>query len=291
MIRKVIAGIFIAISSVLLGLSIAAIVLIQTYKEPLTRFSTTRLQTIDTELGLAQTALQSAALELERTLSIVEAAEVSLVTMKADFTQAKALFGDANGTLDKQLLPGLKASREKLDQAKSSLLELQASLAKVNAPPFANLNLPSEKLLDDLIASTGSMDILIVQVESMVKKASGFVEDASYLMEADLTQTKDNLQDFLTVVQDYGQKFGAWREQIAMLTESLPGWIQTAALGLTIFLLWFGLSQIGMIRHGLSLWQGGQPHEKPQAVKQTPGSGEKFLPAAQTPGVSHDSIG
>ncbi|MCG2787510.1 MAG: hypothetical protein L6461_20670 [Anaerolineae bacterium] len=290
MIRKIIAGIFIIISSVLLGLSIAGIVLIQTYKEPLTRFSTTRLQTIDTELGLAQTTLQSAALELERTLRTVEAAEISLATLKADFIQAKAFFGTINGTLDKQLLPGLKASREKLDQAKSSLLELQASLAKANALPFVNFNLPSDKLLSDLIASAGSIDTLITQVEGVTKKASGFLDDASYLMEGDLGETKDNLQNFLTVVQEYDQKFSAWREQLAALTESLPGWIQTTAINLTIFLLWFGLSQISMIRHGLSLWQGGQSQEKPRAVEQATGSREKLLPAAQIPGVSHDSI-
>ncbi|PKN94022.1 MAG: hypothetical protein CVU44_06360 [Chloroflexi bacterium HGW-Chloroflexi-6] len=290
MIRKIIAGILITISSVLLGLSIAGIILIQTYKEPLTQLSTVRLQAIDTELGLVQTTLESAALELERTLRTVEAAEVSLVSLKADFIQAKALFGDVNGTLDKQLLPGLKASRAKIDQAKNSLLQLQASLAKVNALPFANLNLPSEKLLDDLITSAGSMDVLIVQVESMVKKASGFLEDASYLMEADLTETKDNLQGFLTVVQDYAQKFSVWREQLATLRESLPGWIQTAAISLMVFLLWVGLSQLSMIRHGLLLWQDGRPQEKPQAVKQAPASREKLLPPAQTPGVSHDSV-
>jgi len=281
MIRKIIAGILIVISSVLLGLSIAGIVLIQTYKEPLAQFSAARLQTIDTELGLAQSALQSASLELERTLRTVEAAEISLTTLKADFTQAKTLFGDVNGTLDKQLLPGLKASREKLDQAKASLLELQADLAKVNAPSFASPNLSGEKLLNDLIASADSMDTLIIQVESMVKKAPGFLEDASTLMEADLTETRDNLQDFLTVTQNYDQKFSVWREQIAIMAESLPGWIQTAAISLTIFLLWFGFSQFLVIRYGLALWRDVEPWAtlRPQVV-------DKFQNSKEQPGTA-----
>ena len=82
MIRKIIAGILIAISSFLLGLSIAGVVLIQTYNEPLARFSTTRLQTIDTELGLAQTTLQSAALELERNLRFLEPVMRFLMVVK-----------------------------------------------------------------------------------------------------------------------------------------------------------------------------------------------------------------
>jgi hypothetical protein len=288
MIRKIIAGVLIAISSILLGLSIAGIVLIQTHKQPLTRFSTTRLQSIDTELGLAQTTLQSAALELERTLRTVEAAEISLAALKADFIQAKAFFGTVNGTQDKQLLPGLKASREKLDQAKNSLLELQASLAKANALPFVNLNLPSDKLLSDLIASAGSIDTLITQVEGVTKKASGFLEDASYLMEGDLGETKDNLQNFLTVVQEYDQKFSVWREQLAALTASLPGWIQTTAISLTIFLLWVGLSQISMIRHGLALWRDDAPQALPQAVEKSQNDKEQLSPAAE--GVSDDSV-
>ena len=257
MIRKTIAGILIAISSILLGLSTAGIALVWMYQEPLTQFSTTRLRAIDNELGQVQTALKNAERELERTLRAVESAEKSLETLKADFVQAKALFGNVNGTLGKQLLPGLKASREKIEQAKSSLLELQVKLAKINALPLADLNLPSDKLLGDLIASAGLMDAQITQVENMVKKASTFLEDASYLMEGDFTETKDNLQNFLTVVQEYDQKFTGWREQLTMLTESLPGWIKTAAISLTIFLLWFGLSQLSVILNGLSLWRGG----------------------------------
>jgi F0F1-type ATP synthase membrane subunit b/b' len=286
MLRKTIAGILIAISTILLGLSIAGVILAWVYREPLTQLTTTRLQAIDTELGQAQTALQNAELELERTLRTVEAAEISLETLKADFAQAKALFGDVNGALDKQLIPGLKASREKIEQATNSLLELRVALEKINALPFVNFDLPGDELLGELIASAGSLDFQITQVEGLVKQAATFLDDASYLMEGDLTETKDNLRNFLTVVQEYNQKFSGWREQIATLTESLPGWIQTAAISLTVFLFWFGLSQISMIHHGLLLWQAGQPPEKSPAVKQdVPGSEEKLLPAAQTPGV------
>lgn len=282
MVRKITAGILIAISSILLGLSVAGIALVWMVQEPLAQFSTIRLRAIDNELGQAQTALQSAERELERTLRAVESAEKSLEMLKADFVQAKALFGSVNGTLDKQLLPGLKASREKIDQAKSSLLELQVAIAKINALPFTDLNLPSDKLLGDLSASAGLLDSQITQVENMVKKASTFLEDASYLMEGDFTETKDNLQDFLTVVQDYNQKFTGWRVQLNMLAESLPGWVKTAAISLTIFLLWFGLSQLSVIRNGLSLWRGSDPtvRLRPQVVGDAqPGEGQ-HSPAA-----------
>jgi len=256
MFRKIIAGTLIAFSTILLGLSIAAIVLAWVYKQPLTQLSTARLQALDNQLGQVQTALQSAETELERTQRTVEAAEKSLVTLKADLVQAKTLFGDVNGTLNKQLLPGLKASRENIDQAKSSLIELQATLAKINALPSLNLNLPGDKMLADLITSTGSLDAQITQVEDLVKKASTFLGDASYLMQADLTETKQNLQNFLTVIRAYDQKLSSSRAQLAVLIKSLPRWIEIAAIGLTIFLLWFSLSQLSLSLHGLTLWRG-----------------------------------
>jgi hypothetical protein len=37
------------------------------------------------------------------------------------------------------------------------------------------------------------------------------------------------------------------------------GWIDRASAILTIFLLWFGFSQFGLLLHGLVLWRGYNP--------------------------------
>ncbi|HCC78563.1 MAG: hypothetical protein A2X25_09610 [Chloroflexi bacterium GWB2_49_20] len=263
MARKILAGTLIALSAILLGLSIAGIGLVWIYKEPLRQDFTARLQTIDNELGQAQTAFQNAKLELERTLRLVEATETSMAALNIEFTQVKALFDNTNGMLDEQLLPGLKASREKIDQAKSTLQALRDTLGQIN---LFNLNLPGDKLLEDLIASASSLDAQIIRVEDMVNNASTFVNDVSYLMEGDFTETKTNLQNFLTIVMEYDQKLTDWRAQVAVLLESLPGWIQGVSIGLTIFLLWFGFSQVILILNGLTLWRGGDP----LAVQQKP---------------------
>ena len=124
-----------------------------------------------------------------------------------------------------------------------------------------------------MIASADSLDDQIVNVEEMVRNASTFIEDASYLMGADFTETKNNLQSFLTIVTDYEQKLIGWRAQIADLLDSLPLWIMIASVCLTIFLVWLGFSQFSLILHGLSGWKGGDPLEilksfrKPQGRK------------------------
>jgi hypothetical protein len=46
---------------------------------------------------------------------------------------------------------------------------------------------------------------------------------------------------------------------VEMLIDSLPGWIDRASIILTVFLFWFGLSQFGLLLHGLNAWKGGHP--------------------------------
>ena len=79
-------------------------------------------------------------------------------------------------------------------------------------------------------------------------------------MGGDLSETRQRLEDFLDVVEEYEQKVNGWHAQVAMLeSKSLPGWIDRASIILTVFLLWFGFSQFGLLLHGLSLWRGIDP--------------------------------
>ena len=259
--RKIIAGALLVLSSIFLGLSLAGIIMIWSYKQPLTLVCIARLQSVDSELTQVQTTLQNARSELERTLRLVETTETAMANLKGQLTQAKAIFGFVNGTLDQQLLPGLKASREKINQAKGTLQSLRTSLAQINSLPFFNLNLPGDAALADLIANTGSIDNQISQVEILVHKASIFMGDSTYLLGADFTDTKQGIQNFLVVINAYDQKISAWRAQLILLVAGLPGWVNATAIGLTIFLVWFAFSQVGLLLHGLNIWRGGEPLE------------------------------
>lgn len=258
-VRKVLAGTLIGLSALLLVASLVGVVLAWGYNEPLTREATTRLQAVDAELAAAQTALGNAKSELERTLRIVETAEQTLMALKDELEQAKVLFGEVNGTLDEQLVPGLQASRARVDEVRQSLQDLRATLVQLNSLPFLGFSLPGDELLANLIATADSIDSDIANLQALAEKAAQFTDDASYLMGGDLGETKANLQNFLLVVNDYDLKLADWRAQVKTLLGALPGWLDTASLVLTVFLLWFGFAQFGLFLHGLTLWRGGDP--------------------------------
>ena len=259
MVRRILSGTLIALSSILLLLSLVGIGAAWYYNEPLTREGLARLGEAEAELAHTQTALRDARAELERTLRIVNSAEETLSKLSDELEQAKTLLDDFDETLGDSLIPGLEGARNRLTQVKGTLEELLASLRVANSLPFVSLNLPGEDLLEEFIGTVDSIDSQIGQMQVMVDKASAFTEDVSFLMGGDLSETRDRLEGFLEVVEEYEGKVDGWHAQVQEMIASLPSWIDRASIILTVFLFWFGLSQFGLLLHGLSVWQGGDP--------------------------------
>jgi hypothetical protein len=259
MVRKIFSGILIVLSVVFLILSVAGIGAIWFYNEPLTREVTGQLKSIDTELAQAETTLASSEKELERALRIVDATEEALKKLTEQSGSGENLFESIQNRLDNQLLPELKTTRNRIDTARASMENFQSILASVNSfLPVVDLNLP-DQILTDLIASARSIDTEIANMEVLAKQVSTFVSDTSYLLGGDLSETRDSLQGFLSAIQEYRKKVAGWREQDKQLLNGAPRWIDQGSIGLTIFLVWFGLSQIGLLLHGLSIWSGADP--------------------------------
>lgn len=261
MTRKILTGVLIGLSSIMLVLSVVGIGAAWIYNEPLTRESTTRVQEIDSTLAQIQTDLQNAKAEVERALRIIESAEQALASLTEQTPDAKNILEDVNSTLDDKLIPGLKTTRKNISQVRGMLEDLRATLEQVNTLPFVDLNIPGDELLASILSDMDTLDSEIANVRDLAQRASTFVSDTSYLLGGDFNETKQHLEDLLLALKDYDSQITDWRAQAGTLIESLPGWIDRASVILTFFLLWFGFSQFGLLLHGLNLWKGGDPLE------------------------------
>jgi DNA repair exonuclease SbcCD ATPase subunit len=259
MARKILSGILIALSAIFLVLSVVGIGTIWFYNEPLTSKVTGQLTDIDAELAQAQATLQSSEKELQRALRFVDGAQAALEKLTKQTGSAESLLGNIQSTLDDKLLPELKTTRQRIDSARTSLESLQSVLKSISGfVPGVDLNGP-DKILRDLISSTKSLDTEIANVEVLATQASTFVSDTSFLLGGDLSETRTSLQNFVSYIQEYEKKVVGWREQDKQLLDRAPKWIDQASIVLTIFLLWFGFSQFGLLLHGLSIQRGNDP--------------------------------
>ena len=258
MAQKIIAWTLIVLSSIFLVLSLVGIGASWFYNEPLTGETISRLQDVDNELALAQTTLESTHAELERALRLVDAAQSALEKLAEQSESAESLFDGIQSSLDDKLLPELKTTRERIDTARTALENLRDLFQVVSSLPFVGVDIP-DQIVTDLIDSADTIDAEIANAEDVARQASTFVSDTSYLLGGDLTETRDSLQNFLSAVEEYQAKVGDWRIQIADLIDVLPSWIDRTSIGLSIFLLWVGLSQFGLLLHGCMILRGKNP--------------------------------
>jgi chromosome segregation ATPase len=259
MARKIFAWTLIVLAATFLSLSIIGIVAVWSYNEPLSRRADGQLRQIDIELAQAQATLTSSERELERALRLVDATQSALEKLTNQTDSAESLLENIQSTLDDRLLPELKTTRSRIESARGTLESLESVLAGVSGfIPGLDLSVP-DKLLGDLIASARALDTEIANVETLATQASLFVGDSSYLLGGDLSETRKSLEIFLSSIETYETKVTRWREQVTDLIERTPRWIDRASIALTIFLLWLGLSQFGVLLHGLNILRGGDP--------------------------------
>ena len=264
---KSLSGILIGLSSLFLLSSVVGIGAAWYYNEPLTREWTARLNEAESTLTQIQGDIQSARAEVERALRIIDSTEQALATLTQQTTDAKTMLEDVDSTLNDNLIPGLKTTRDNISQVRGTLEDLRGTLEQINTLPFVNLNIPGDELLVQMLTGMDSLDSNVANLQDLAGRASTFLGDTSYLLGGDFTETKGHLQELLIVLGDYDMQITGWRAQVADLTASLPGWIDRVSVGLTVFLLWFGLSQFGLLLHGLSFWRGGNPLEVLRQLK------------------------
>lgn len=259
MIRRIFAVILILLSVILLVASLVGIGAIWYYNDPLTREVTGQLKQVDLELGQAEATLKSSEAELQRALRIVDTTEQALEKLTEQSESAESLFDRIQGTLDDRLLPELKTTRNRINEARATLENLQTILGSVSSfIPGVDLNVP-DQMLADLITSANSLDTEIANMEVLATQASTFVADSSYLLGGDLTQTRESLQNFLSAIQDYEKKVARWRAQGTDILVKSPKWIDQASIALTVFLAWFALSQFSLLMHGVAIQRGVDP--------------------------------
>jgi len=244
------------VSSTLLILSLLGIVLVWVYNEPLTRNVLGRLEEVDSELEQAEVTLRTSKIELERTLRIVNATEEAL--NKFTLNDPQGFFEDIQSTLDEGLVTELETASTRLISARDTLENLRVTLFGLSLVPFLQVNV-SDQILTDLIDSADTLQTRIADVSDLAKQASTFLDDASFLLNGDFSETRDSLEYFLGEIDVYQQKVDGWRNQIADLTESIPGWMDNASLSLTIGLFWFAFSQFGLVLHGMAMKRGLDP--------------------------------
>lgn len=260
MARRIFSGILIFLSSLFLMASVLGLGLVWVYNEPLTREAVARLTTTDNELVSAQTSIRGARAELERVTRIVDTAEKAFSSFKQQREEAKKLIDQVTGSLNNNVIPGIQSARTRLNQLRGTIQSARESLAKINALPIIkDIQIPGDDFLTGLIGNIDSLNGQINSMQLLIQKASLFTSDTSFLLAGDMTETRAHITALRDSLREYDRKVTAYHVDLRRIIKLTPGWIDRASWIATAFLVWFAISQFGLLLHGLHLRDGGDP--------------------------------
>ncbi len=267
MLRRILLGLMTAIAGALLVLSLLGIGAAWGYNEPATRLAEARLHDLDVELASAQLALEGARTELQRALRILGSARTTLEALARSTSQAQRTLEAVGDALDEAVIPSLRNTSAQLDQVGSALQAALATLETVNSLAILPVRIPGEEWLAGLLEATESLNAEIVSVEELAGSASTFLADVGYVLGGDFEETERGLERLLLTVTEYQTRIESWRAWIATARAELPASIDRVSVVLTVVLLWFGLSQAGLILHGVAGYTGASALREPQTTE------------------------
>ncbi|MCX8025824.1 MAG: hypothetical protein N3A60_11545, partial [Thermanaerothrix sp.] len=109
--------------------------------------------------------------------------------------------------------------------------------------------------LDGLNTSLTTMETSLAQTGSNL----GLIESEVKRMQEDIQRIRESLQEARDVVKQYQDTTARLLERLRWLEANLPRLTTLAAIGLTIFLVWLGFNQVGVLLQGLVFLRTAPP--------------------------------
>lgn len=246
-------------SVIFLLLSMAGIALVWVFNQQVRSDLLPRLDTIESDLRLAQNDLQFVKTELDQVQQQIDLLQTALDTLGIDGAASLQAIADLVGRLESTLTPIITAVAERVQDLRDALTTLKETVERLNQLPLINLDIPGVEQLEEAAANLGSLQETIEGGGEKVSQASTITQDTVTALTTGFAELEASAQNLSAALAGYDAKISAYLVEIDALQASLPRWANWAAAGLTILLVWLAVSQVALFTLSWSLYAGKDP--------------------------------
>jgi len=238
--------------------SLVAIYTIWTIKEPVadgisstTGILTSTLKTTAEGIEISKQALESSALSIQALQSTLRATGTAI--------EATEPFIDSVGTLMKDDLPAtISATQRSLDAVQKSTKIIDTVLRALTI--FNRGAYQPEQPLHEAIGDVSqSLNDIPKSMEEMESNLSDSKESL-YIIKEDLSIMADSIAEIESSVSEFSEVLDQYLDllddlvhQLENLEMNFPTYWNWLATGITIFLVWMAIAQLGLLTQGLEL--------------------------------------
>jgi chromosome segregation ATPase len=214
--------------------------------QPLTEHLLSRIDTIDNDLEQAEIAFTETRLELESTQEQIDLIQSVIAAIGIDSQENVQILTDIVQSFDDRLTPLIDTVSGGVGKLSEAFLALKNIVEKLNALPLVSIEIPGADKLAELSASLEEQQASVIQLKEKVQQLSQLTEDTLNTLTTGYADFEVTINNLLVLISQYESRVIEYRAQLAYLETNLPTWIDQASLVLSIFLIWFLVSQCGL---------------------------------------------
>lgn len=224
--------------------------------QPLTEELLGRIEIIDGDLEAAEISFTETRLELEATQQQIDLIQSVIAAVGIDSQENVEILTAIVQSFDDRLTPLIDTVSGGVGKLSEAFLALKNIVEKLNALPLVSIEIPGAEKLAELSDSLEQQQAAVIQLKEKVQQLSQLTEDTLNTLTTGYADFEVTINKLMTLVSEYESKVIAYREQLTFLETNIPGWIDQASIALTVFLVWFLISQCGLFVLAWSFYTG-----------------------------------
>jgi hypothetical protein len=250
--RRIVAAIVIALSVLMLALSVVGIVGTWVARARLSSSILGVLTAVETRLDTVDQGLDRADAVLTEARDEVAAVQESVEALGADVEQNKPVVTVISNTMGAELAPLVNTTREVVRTAREAVVAVNSTVEALNAMPFVSVPAPElavlNKLSDDLAALEATVQETRVAID---RRRSELVRGTVSVVIAPIAKIDRGLEGAQATVGQYVRQVAEVQARVAAAKSAISSGLTMTAVVITLVLLWAALSQVGLLVHGL----------------------------------------
>lgn len=252
-VRRIFGLIAMALSLALFIANLAGIVGVWAARGPLTENVVTWLGRAEPVLEVADNAFVRVNSELARARVFVNRVETDVTELGEDVINNRRILTVISNTVGGQLGQTIFRVGETINAVGEVVVAVNTTVEAVNALPFVSV----PPLPQEVVAVAEGVTQIRNEVKALEDRINTFKANVVSSVVTEVTDRTTRIDGLLSQVETrttlIEQRIKFARQAVAVAKAEAPRWILLGAIGVTLFLLWFALSQAVMFFYAWSL--------------------------------------
>ena len=227
------------------------------------------LETTAQGLVVTQQALQSS-------VDLIGNLQTTVETTAKAISSTNPLLDDISGLMSEKLPETVRATQTSLETAQQSAATIDTVLRALSSIPLIGPSIgydPEVSLSEALGQVAQNLETIPDTFLSMQDSLTN-TQDNLQIFESDLTTMAASVGQIQSSVSQYDQVIGGYQASLErliarldLISKNLPNIVRMVTIGLTAFLVWMAIAQLGLITQGWELITESRPRKEEQVVE------------------------